>query len=90
VFERFYRADPARGRASGGSGLGLSIVAALVSAHGGRAEVDTAPGRGCTFHIWLPLAGHEPEDSPVGTSYADTGAHRNTGAAAPKRTKEIA
>ena len=42
VFERFYRADPARSPASGGSGLGLSIVAALVSAHGGRAEVDTA------------------------------------------------
>jgi two-component system OmpR family sensor kinase len=90
AFERFYRADPARGRASGGSGLGLSIVAALVSAHGGRAEVNTAPGHGCTFHIWVPLAGHEPEDSPAGTSHADTGAHRNSGAAAPKRTKEIA
>jgi two-component system OmpR family sensor kinase len=56
VFERFYRADPARSRASGGSGLGLSIVAALVSAHGGRVGVDTEPGRGCVFHVWLPLA----------------------------------
>jgi two-component system OmpR family sensor kinase len=63
VFERFYRADPARSPASGGSGLGLSIVAALVSAHGGRAEVDTVPGRGCVFHIWLPLAANEPEGS---------------------------
>jgi signal transduction histidine kinase len=57
VFERFYRADPGRSRASGGSGLGLSIVAALVSAHGGRVGVDTVPGQGATFHVWLPLAG---------------------------------
>ena len=57
VFERFYRGDPARGRVSGGSGLGLSIVAALVSAHGGRVGVDTTFGRGCVFHVWLPLAG---------------------------------
>jgi two-component system OmpR family sensor kinase len=68
AFERFYRADPARSPASGGSGLGLSIVAALVSAHGGRAEVDTAPGCGCAFHIWLPLAAEEPEGSATGTS----------------------
>jgi two-component system OmpR family sensor kinase len=67
AFERFYRADPARSPASGGSGLGLSIVAALVSAHGGRAEVDTAPGCGCAFHIWLPLAANEPEGSAAGT-----------------------
>jgi signal transduction histidine kinase len=90
VFERFYRADPTRSRASGGSGLGLSIVAALVSAHGGRAAVDTAPGRGCIFHIWLPLAAYEPEGSATGTSYADTSAHRKSGAPAPERTKEIA
>jgi two-component system OmpR family sensor kinase len=68
VFERFYRADPARSPASGGSGLGLSIVAALVSAHGGRVEVDTALGHGCAFHIWLPLAANEPEGSVTATS----------------------
>jgi two-component system, OmpR family, sensor kinase len=56
VFERFYRADQARTRAKGGSGLGLAIVAALVSAHGGVASVRTAPGRGATFRIALPLA----------------------------------
>jgi two-component system OmpR family sensor kinase len=55
VFERFYRADPSRTRASGGSGLGLSIVAALVAAHGGTVEVDTAPGRGATFRVRLPV-----------------------------------
>ena len=57
VFERFYRADPSRTRASGGSGLGLSIVAALVAAHGGRLELDTAPGRGAVFRVLLPVGG---------------------------------
>ncbi len=57
VFERFYRADASRTRASGGSGLGLSIVAALVRASGGRLELDTAPGRGATFRVILPVAG---------------------------------
>jgi two-component system OmpR family sensor kinase len=56
VFERFYRADQARGRRTGGSGLGLAIVSALVGAHGGTVGVDTAPGRGATFRITLPLA----------------------------------
>ena len=56
VFERFYRADQARGRRTGGTGLGLAIVSALVSAHGGTVAVDTEPGRGATFRIALPLA----------------------------------
>jgi two-component system, OmpR family, sensor kinase len=56
VFERFYRADQARTRTKGGSGLGLAIVSALVAAHGGVASVRTAPGRGATFRVTLPLA----------------------------------
>ncbi len=56
VFERFYRADQARTRTTGGSGLGLAIVRALVAAHGGVASVRTAPDRGATFRIALPLA----------------------------------
>jgi two-component system, OmpR family, sensor kinase len=56
VFERFYRADQARTRTTGGNGLGLAIVRALVTAHGGTASVRTAPGRGATFRIALPLA----------------------------------
>jgi two-component system OmpR family sensor kinase len=66
VFERFYRADQARTRATGGNGLGLAIVRALVVAQGGVASVRTAEGQGATFRIALPLApealGH-PDDS---------------------------
>jgi two-component system OmpR family sensor kinase len=54
VFERFYRADPSRTREAGGSGLGLSIVAALVAAHGGRVGVQSAPGSGSRFLVELP------------------------------------
>ena len=56
VFERFYRGDQARGRRTGGAGLGLAIVAALVTAHGGTTGVNTAPSGGATFWITLPLA----------------------------------
>jgi two-component system OmpR family sensor kinase len=56
VFERFYRADQARGRRTGGAGLGLAIVQALVMAHGGTVTVASAPGQGTTFRITLPLA----------------------------------
>ena len=56
VFERFFRADTSRTRASGGSGLGLSIVAALVAAHGGSVSVTDTPGGGATVAVSLPLA----------------------------------
>jgi two-component system OmpR family sensor kinase len=54
LFERFFRADPSRSRASGGSGLGLSIVAAIVASHGGGVEAAPAPGGGATFTVRLP------------------------------------
>jgi two-component system OmpR family sensor kinase len=55
IFERLYRVDPSRNRASGGgSGLGLSIVAAIVTAHGGRVELASTPGGGATFRVLLP------------------------------------
>ena len=56
VFERFYRADSSRTRASGGAGLGLSIVAAVTEAHGGTVEARPTPGGGASFEITLPLA----------------------------------
>ncbi len=55
VFEPFYRADPGRSRDRGGSGLGLSIVAAVVAAHGGHVETTRTPGGGATFRVLLPL-----------------------------------
>ncbi|WP_079127317.1 sensor histidine kinase [Streptomyces sp. TP-A0874] len=55
VFERFYRADRSRSRAYGGSGLGLSIAAAIAERHDGRLELDTAPGEGCVFRLVLPI-----------------------------------
>ena len=57
VFERFYRADPARSRELGGAGLGLAIVASITAAHGGVVDVLTAPGEGAVFRVRLPLAG---------------------------------
>jgi two-component system, OmpR family, sensor kinase len=64
AFDRFWRADPSRTRASGGAGLGLAIVAAIAEAHGGTAEVDTTPGEGATFRVRLPT--REPPASPDG------------------------
>lgn len=56
IFERFYRADRARSRDRGGSGLGLTIVQAIVQEHQGSIEVDSTPGRGSTFTLKLPVA----------------------------------
>jgi two-component system OmpR family sensor kinase len=55
VFDRFYRGDPSRSRDAGGSGLGLSIVAAVTEAHGGHVTVGRQNGRGAVFRVRLPL-----------------------------------
>ncbi|MBW7881497.1 MAG: HAMP domain-containing protein [Caldilineaceae bacterium] len=56
VFNRFWRGDRARARDTGGSGLGLVIVAQLVAAHGGRVEAENRPGAGACFRVFFPLA----------------------------------
>jgi two-component system, OmpR family, sensor kinase len=56
IFERFYRSDPARARAHGGSGLGLSIVSAIVTAHGGTVSAESSPGNGMTTTVQIPIA----------------------------------
>jgi two-component system, OmpR family, sensor kinase len=60
VFERFTRGDPSRSRGTGGAGLGLSIVAAIVEAHGGRVTASSDGGSGVVVVVRLPV------DGPVG------------------------
>ncbi len=57
VFERFYRVDPSRSRATGGAGLGLTIAKQLIEAQGGRIWAESEPGQGSAFIFELPSAG---------------------------------
>lgn len=57
IFERFYRAKAVRLKPIRGSGIGLALVQHIARAHGGEATVESAPGQGSTFSIWLPIDG---------------------------------
>lgn len=63
VTERFFRVDESRARRSGGAGLGLAIVQAIVEAHGGDLTVDSPPDHGLRVAFQLPLAGAPPADA---------------------------
>jgi two-component system phosphate regulon sensor histidine kinase PhoR len=55
--ERFYRVDKGRSRGAGGTGLGLAIVKHIVNRHRGRLVIESEPGMGATFKVWLPAEG---------------------------------
>jgi two-component system OmpR family sensor kinase len=85
AFEPFYRSDPSRDRSTGGAGLGLSIVAAISEAHGGRVEVRPTPGGGATFKVTIPrerAAVGAGESGAAGGS-GESGAPQTTGSHAP-------
>jgi two-component system OmpR family sensor kinase len=79
LFERFFRVDQARTRASGGTGLGLAICKAIVDAHGGWIDVKSAEGKGSEFRVWFPAgqttAEHAAHRKPKGVERPVRGPH---------------
>ena len=69
IFDRFFRADPARSSACDGAGLGLSLVKWITERHHGRIVVDSTSGKGSTFTVWLPRThGARPGARPMTAS----------------------
>jgi two-component system, OmpR family, sensor kinase len=81
IFEPFYRSDRSRARSSGGAGLGLAIVAAIVRAHGGTVTVE--PGQGATFVVEIPVERAEAKAAAAGTASPDSPASGASGGAPP-------
>src|SRR5687768_3521722 len=73
VFERFYRIDKARSRATGGTGLGLAIVKHVAANHGGEVKLWSLPGTGSTFTLRIPAAAAEQNPTPVPVGTGDPG-----------------
>ena len=87
VFNRFWRADPARARATGGTGLGLSIALEDARLHGGWLQAWGAPGDGANFRLTLPGTAHGTfEESPLPLEPADAGPRVQASLATPYRT----
>ena len=83
IFDRFFRGDDARDRASGGAGLGLAIVRELVEAMGGTAAAESTLGEGSRFSFTLPVADSAPparQPSPNGQQGRSGGVHSPTSA----------
>ena len=76
VFERFFRSDPSRSRHTGGAGLGLAIVASIVTAHGGSVEVGSGQAGGALFRVLLPCAPAELLADPGGGALRVALGHR--------------
>jgi signal transduction histidine kinase len=68
VFERFYRSDLSRNRATGGTGLGLAIAAWIAQRHGGKLSVESVLGEGSTFLLRIPLTGPTMEEAMEGNA----------------------
>jgi two-component system OmpR family sensor kinase len=79
VFERFYRGDPARSRITGGAGLGLSIVAAIVEAHGGRVTASSPNWSGAVFEVRLPARSEQETGAEADIKEADVAAGATSG-----------
>jgi two-component system sensor histidine kinase MtrB len=87
VFNRFWRADPARARSIGGTGLGLSIALEDVRLHGGWLQAWGAPGDGANFRMTLPrTADSHLTESPIPLEPADAGPRVQTNLATPYRS----
>jgi two-component system sensor histidine kinase KdpD len=65
IFEKFYRGKTGASKGKG-TGMGLAISRAILAAHGGEIEVESAPGKGACFHFWVPLVEKEPAGKAAG------------------------
>lgn len=84
VFERFFRRDPSRSRATGGAGLGLAIVASIAARHGGRATARAGDHGGAVFRLALPALGR-PDEAVTGPGGASVEAPTNKGGMGGRR-----
>jgi two-component system OmpR family sensor kinase len=80
IFQRFWRADTSRTRETGGSGLGLSIVASIVEALHGSVDVVDTPGGGATFRVSLPLVEGRSADEHLDVQTQPLSRQRTAGA----------